>query len=61
MTDLVHPESDHATNEHDIEPCCEGCRHEIDKAPHLAPLIKERCLFGTRVTDDQGQNALSWD
>jgi len=43
-----------------LEPCCEHCRADIEREPDKALLIKEKCLFETRLTDDTG-GGLSWD
>lgn len=55
--ELDHRQADPSVS----EPCCDHCREQIERQPHLASLIKEECLFGTKVTEYDPNSPLSWD
>ncbi len=50
-----------AENATAVEPCCAHCKADMEKEPWRAQLIREQCLFETRVPASDDVNALSWD
>lgn len=56
---VVHPTVAEITGA--VEPCCAHCKADMEKEPWRTQLIREQCLFGTRVPASDDVNALSWD
>ncbi len=56
------PTVDDALNDaHGVDPCCDHCNEAMQREPWRSALIKEECLFETRVSNYMAGSALSWD